>query len=698
MLHMNQFKLMLVFIIILFPSLSFTGEVNLPETGQTICYNTNGNIVDCTNTGQDGDIQAGVEWPSPRFVDNGDGTVTDNLTGLMWLKDANCFGEGHWQVAIDMVSDFNTNPDSYNCTDYTANYTDWVLPNIIELESLVNLEEPNPASWLNTQGFSNVQAEKYWSATTNQPNYDFGWNVGMGGYIGYAWKTYYTFHIWPVRDIVYAKPAQTWQTGQTDSYATGDDGDLQHGVSWPTPRFEDNGNGTITDHLTRLIWLKDANCGGTMTWDNALSFSNNLASDSCGLTDGSVAGDWHLPNRKELLSLIDFSRHDPALPQEHMFDNLQSSEYWSSTTGASERNTVWAVKIGSGGSERYMKSQYFKHLYVWPVRSGQLNIDSLVAILRKTDLDNDGDNDGSDLSIFVAAYGSINGGSNYNLNADFDDDGDVDKIDLRTFLRMFGSSDIPIVLPKVPVLNQRRYTDNENYPETFVESIANIIDGGCVPVSFAMLFLGHYNEFGPSLPAVDTSYNSQNTLNLMDDITQKLSVLIPVDEWQVLRHWSVDQTRINETQIVAFMDNYSFTFESTDYVVEADWDIDFECATTTSNDQLIMNILDRLRNNESIFFLGYINKLDIGEAGNHASIISGYAKIDGIEYFRVNDTYSDIYSWYRIERGDVCVANESCSTNYCPIKLIGNGGDWVFELRWRIAWPQSLVFTVVPKY
>ena len=53
------------------------------------------------------------------------------------------------------------------------------------------------------------------------------------------------------------------KSGQTSSNATGDDGDLQRGVAWPDPRFTDNGDGTVTDNLTGLIWLKNANCFGT---------------------------------------------------------------------------------------------------------------------------------------------------------------------------------------------------------------------------------------------------------------------------------------------------------------------------------------------------------------------------------------------------------------------------------------------------
>ena len=62
----------------------------VPQTGQTKCYDNVGQEIDCEDTGQDGDFQAGVEWPVPRFTDNADGTVTDNLTGLIWLKNANC--------------------------------------------------------------------------------------------------------------------------------------------------------------------------------------------------------------------------------------------------------------------------------------------------------------------------------------------------------------------------------------------------------------------------------------------------------------------------------------------------------------------------------------------------------------------------------------------------------------------------------
>ena len=93
------------------------GTVQLPQTGQTKCYDTAGTEIACTGTGEDGEIQAGAVWPSPRFTDNSDGTVTDNLTGLMWAKDANLAGLKPWQEALDYVAEMNSGSGTYGYTD-----------------------------------------------------------------------------------------------------------------------------------------------------------------------------------------------------------------------------------------------------------------------------------------------------------------------------------------------------------------------------------------------------------------------------------------------------------------------------------------------------------------------------------------------------------------------------------------------------
>ena len=134
------------------------------------------------------------------------------------------------------------------------------------------------------------------------------------------------------------------------------------------PRFTDNGDGTVRDNLTGLIWLKDAGCFGLRNWTSALSDANGLTDGSCGLTDGSVVGDWRLPNLRELQSLIDFGQFQPALPPGHPFSGVQSGLYWSSTAFADNPGGAWYVNLYHG-YVGYDGKTYTR--YVWPVRGGR---------------------------------------------------------------------------------------------------------------------------------------------------------------------------------------------------------------------------------------------------------------------------------------------------------------------------------------
>jgi hypothetical protein len=163
------------------------------------------------------------------------------------------------------------------------------------------------------------------------------------------------------------KYAPVPKTGQTTSSLPKDDGDLEKGVAWPTPRFTDNGNGTVTDKLTGLIWTINANYFGQRTWAQALDDAYGLQSGTAGLTDGSKAGDWRLPSRKELESLVDCGRFGPALPADHLFTGTQSSYYWSSTTNAGSTSNAWDMNFADG-SVGY--SGKVNILYVWCVRGG----------------------------------------------------------------------------------------------------------------------------------------------------------------------------------------------------------------------------------------------------------------------------------------------------------------------------------------
>lgn len=206
-------------------------------------------------------------------------------------------------------------------------------------------------------------------------------------------------------------------TGQTFSFYDGDDGAFRMGctpnvapsagpggagynrtsLGWSRARgsgFVDNGNGTITDTVTGLVWLKNTQCtdsaGGRqnpsskLTMGDAMLWSNSLTSGVCGLSDGSLAGQWRLPNINELRSLIDPARPTSMLPESppFAFSSLTAlTSYWSSTFGG----TVEGVQSGWGvtAAEGYVyKSSIDTALHVWPVRGGQSDVSGSLTISR----------------------------------------------------------------------------------------------------------------------------------------------------------------------------------------------------------------------------------------------------------------------------------------------------------------------------
>ena len=157
---------------------------------------------------------------------------------------------------------------------------------------------------------------------------------------------------------------------------TGQDGASQAGVAIPSPRFVNNNNGTITDTLTNLTWLRNANCWGAMTWLAALTKANALASSQCTLTDGSTAGTWRMPNRKELASLVSYAVADNATALINAgFLNVQTSTaYWSSSTESNNTAFAWAVNFASSADTLAPAivdaGKTTESLSIWPVKGG----------------------------------------------------------------------------------------------------------------------------------------------------------------------------------------------------------------------------------------------------------------------------------------------------------------------------------------
>lgn len=176
----------------------------LASAGLSFAASYPGQVPVTGETGGAAGSDSGVSWPENRFVSGRGATencVTDKLTGLMWAKDANLFGEKTYSDALSVVTEMNNNSSA---TGYNlCGFKNWRLPNLTELKSLVNYSQINQALWLNNspQPFTNVQARLYWSSTISAPSSPYAWYVNFeDGHVD-AIVTYYDNYVWPVRRV-----------------------------------------------------------------------------------------------------------------------------------------------------------------------------------------------------------------------------------------------------------------------------------------------------------------------------------------------------------------------------------------------------------------------------------------------------------------------------------------------------------------
>ena len=270
------------------------------------------------------------------YTDLGNGIVRDNVTGLEWQK-ATPSGTYKWQQALDYVAGMNAG------THENYGYTDWRLPTIEELSSLVDAGT-TPAIDPVFNDTDNM--DPYWSSTAHVYDSSGAWNVdSTGGFVYGNLKTSYSY----VRAV-------------------------RGGQYRPLANFVINGNGTVTDTTTDLMWQQ---CIYGQTWSGTACTGRTatrtlnplLYVQELNNTNYLGYGDWRLPTRNEVQSLVDYSRWNPATA----FPQTAASGYWSSTAAVNATSNAWFVDFSDGGVYDYDKAS--DDWYVRAVRGGPCWVD-----------------------------------------------------------------------------------------------------------------------------------------------------------------------------------------------------------------------------------------------------------------------------------------------------------------------------------
>ncbi len=341
---MKAYKIIGVFysfiiFLIMITTAAVAQDLIVPDTGQTLCYDWTA-IMTCPNQGEDFYGQDGSYLiNAPSLTNNGDGTIIDNLTGLMWEQKT----QANEQL-VYTYSEAVTYCDTLNL----GGHDDWRVPTRKEYSTVFNLGRTSPA--LDTTYFPYYTSTQVngWTSSPYQPNVNQRWAVLLS---------------WGI----------TFPSATTDALKVR----CVRGAAEPTPDYTDNGDGTVTDNVTGLMWEQKTNDGGpgdmdnTYTWKDALAYCENL------ILGGHT--DWRMPTPKELERLVDLTRSNPAIDTDY-FPYTKSGKYWTGTTcSGCHKHKAFAMdfndgslyfgqkRIKSGGT--FPEPPQYEYLYVRAVRN-----------------------------------------------------------------------------------------------------------------------------------------------------------------------------------------------------------------------------------------------------------------------------------------------------------------------------------------
>ena len=327
------------------------------DTMQDTCYSTVGTSIDCPTDneplyGQD----AQYAQTAMSYTDNDNGTVSDNITGLVWQK------------SPDNTRLQFTEAGKYCEALSLGNRTDWRVPTIKELYSLADFrgellkpEQGSPTPYIDTSVFDfeyprppMVFAGQYWSSTlyvkgpiingTNQGA--FGFNFADGHIKAYGTGLDFFTGEEAANSGLANGPADGKAPGNYVRCVSG------HDNTYGLNEFVDNSDGTISDKATGLEWQQNDD-GKRRDWEDALAYCESL--DLAGHQD------WRLPDSKELQSIVDYDKPDIPAINENLFGMTQDSEtldYWTSTTFGDIKSHANVIVFGKALSKAGEQTDY----------------------------------------------------------------------------------------------------------------------------------------------------------------------------------------------------------------------------------------------------------------------------------------------------------------------------------------------------
>ena len=333
----------------LFASASVTDGVSLVvDTGQGSCYDNSGEIT-CPDSGSafyGQDAQHSGHAPS--YTANGDGTVSDNVASLVWQQSPDTDGDGD----IDAADKMTSSQSSTYCQDLElGGYSDWRLPDIKQLYSLLDFSGLDPSGYegTDTSGLTPFINTSY---------FDFAYGDTSAGEriidAQYASSSAYAASSSKVFGVNFAdgriKGYDLTMPGGSEKtfYVKCVRGNTDYG----TNSFVNNSDGTLTDQASGLMWAQ-ADSGSGMNWQAALAWVQaRNAENYLGYKD------WRLPDAKELQSILDYSR-SPDTSGSAAIDPLFSATSFTNEDGVTDWPWYWsstthAAYNGTGGSAAYL--------------------------------------------------------------------------------------------------------------------------------------------------------------------------------------------------------------------------------------------------------------------------------------------------------------------------------------------------------